>query len=117
MAARMLIGSIGAAAQECGSFFVLDSEVINKQDDLDALREICTTLVEDYQIMGAFTGPFVLPGIANASRLNAGDDGTLRSVDIPSFEMADLEYVDELWLIRLDELRRFWSPDWRLPGL
>ncbi|CEL05766.1 hypothetical protein ASPCAL06881 [Aspergillus calidoustus] len=57
--------------------------------------------------MKHFTGPFGLPGIANASRLNAGGDGTLRLVNIPSFEVGDLEYVDELWLIRLDELETF----------
>jgi len=101
---------IGAVAQECGSSIRFDSEDINTQADLDALKEDCTNLVGVYQITSNFTESFILPGVTNASRLSAGGDGTSRPVNIPSFEMADLEYVDELWMIRLDELETFSVP-------
>ncbi|KAL2813892.1 hypothetical protein BJX63DRAFT_431750 [Aspergillus granulosus] len=101
---------IAVTAQECGSSFSLDAEDITSQEDLNALENECTILLSDYQITSDFAGPFVLPGIINASRIVGGSDGSGRSLDISSFEMPDLEFVDYLTLEQLDELETFSVP-------
>ncbi|KAL4946511.1 hypothetical protein BDV06DRAFT_218232 [Aspergillus oleicola] len=100
---------LGAIAQGCGMPFSGDSEDIDTQDDLDSLKNNCTTLRGYCQITSNYTRPFVLPGIANVSTLSGGSD-TSRPLNIPSFEMADLEYVDYLWLYQLDKLETFSVP-------
>ena len=86
----------------------MDYENINAEADLDDLNDSCTILLSRYRITNNFTEPFVLPGIINASDITGGSAG--RPLSIPSFEMPDLEHIDDLSLVRLDQLETFDVP-------
>ncbi|KAL4885996.1 hypothetical protein BJY04DRAFT_179656 [Aspergillus karnatakaensis] len=102
-------GIPGAAAQECGGSLI-DYEEIHSQEDIDAITDKCTTLRYGYQVTTNFTGPFSLPGIVNVSELIAGSDGSGRLLDIPSFELPDLEYAKRLYLQLGDNLETLSAP-------
>ncbi|KAL2787214.1 hypothetical protein BJX66DRAFT_341407 [Aspergillus keveii] len=101
---------LGVAAQECGSSSSVNSVDISSQEDLDALQSDCTILLSPYTITPEFSGPFVLPGIVNISKLSTGSDGSREPINVPSIEMPDLVYAKDLFLHRLDSLETFSVP-------
>jgi hypothetical protein len=88
----------------------VNSVDISSQEDLDALQSDCTILLSVYTIMPEFSGPFVLPGIVNISKLSTGSDGSREPINVPSIEMPDLVYAKDLFLHRLDSLETFSVP-------
>ncbi|KAL3462678.1 hypothetical protein BJX64DRAFT_288142 [Aspergillus heterothallicus] len=100
----------GALAQQCASSPNGNYGEIASQKDLDALQSNCTIFLGSYYITQEFTSAFVLPGIVNVSNIYAGSHGGFHGVDIPSFDMPDLEYAHFLSLERMDSLESFSVP-------
>ncbi|KAL4904124.1 hypothetical protein BDW74DRAFT_32243 [Aspergillus multicolor] len=101
--------ALGAAAQVCNSF---PDTVIKDQDDIDALAVDCDTIDGNLVIDSEFSGPFVLPGIANITSIAPLGTSKLFNdpVQITSLELPNLQYLELLELGPLTRIQKLDLP-------